>query len=242
MVGAMFLSIYLDFVVPGEGRYGRARTGLQDEASAKRPPPEATPDAPWHVPAGIRIDQLPRLWILDRSLIQILRKLGGLNLGVSTSSGYIHCAVLFFLKTTRVTLSKAAPSGARLTRRHCIQGLHLNLPALGGGHPGPIGSLSHESAGWRAIGNEDHPAGYLPVFSSVLFAGERSFPVLRTNPDSPSRQDSDLFHVIGMHDECGDHGLIFGVVFADVDLPSLLGRATGIHDEAFTRHRYHLSV
>jgi hypothetical protein len=42
-----------------------------------------------------------------------------------------------------------------------------------------------------------------------------------------------------MHGQSADQGLILGVVFPDIDLLALLGRAASVHDETPTSHRWH---
>jgi hypothetical protein len=56
------------------------------------------------------------------------------------------------------------------------------------------------------------------------------------DPNGPSRDDSNVFHIVGVHDQRADERLVFGVVLANVNLLALLRRATRIHDEAPGRH------
>ena len=46
-----------------------------------------------------------------------------------------------------------------------------------------------------------------------------------------------VLHVVGVHGDGVDDGLVFGVVLADVDLLALLGGAARIHQETLTGHR-----
>ena len=99
-----------------------ARTGHDDEASAKRPPAKATPDPPRHVPADIGVDQLPCLQILDNRLVEILRKLSRLSpFVISMRSFYTHRIVLrlsknrFVLRTDEPNPKLIAISRSRLS-------------------------------------------------------------------------------------------------------------------------------
>src|SRR5262245_53711688 len=47
----------------------------------------------------------------------------------------------------------------------CRNQLHPHFPALRGGHSRPVRGLAHEPAGWRAVGDEDHPGGDLAILA-----------------------------------------------------------------------------
>jgi hypothetical protein len=65
---------------------------------------------------------------------------------------------------------------------------------------------------------------------------EKTFPGVGSDPDSSSREDSDVSHIVWVHNQGADESLVFGVVFANVDLLALLRRAASVHDEASGRH------
>src|SRR5262249_54321625 len=104
--------------------------------------------------------------------------------------------------------------------------LHLDLPAFRGGHPRAVGAAAHESSGARTIRDEDHARGHFP-----LAAPERGLAVGRADPDCSPRGHAHGPHVVRMHGQGADDGLVLGIVLADVDLLTLLGRATSVHEE-----------
>jgi hypothetical protein len=65
---------------------------------------------------------------------------------------------------------------------------------------------------------------------------EKTLAGLGSDPDGSSWEDSDLPHVVWVHDQGGDESPVFGVVFANVNLLALLRRAARVHDEAARRH------
>src|SRR5580692_4296933 len=82
---------------------------------------------------------------------------------------------------------------------------HVDFPTFGGWHPGSIRVLSHEPARRRSIGHEDHALGNL-----TLFALEQGLPGVRTHPHRFAGSNADFLHVLGMHGDGIDNGLILG--------------------------------
>jgi len=121
--------------------------------------------------------------------------------------------------------------GGRLLRAFRSDRFDLDLPAFGGRHARSVGVLAHETASWRAIRDENHSWGNLS-----LFALEKTLAGLGSDPDGPSREDSDFSHIVWVHDQGGDESLVFGVVFPNVNLLPLLRRAARVHNEASGRH------
>jgi len=91
--------------------------------------------------------------------------------------------------------------------------------------------VAHETASWRAIRDENHPWGDFSVRASEnTLAGRGS------DPDGTSWKDSDRSHIVWVHDKGADESLVFGVVFANVNLLALLRRAARVHYEPPGRH------
>ena len=63
-----------------------------------------------------------------------------------------------------------------------------------------------------------------------------SYQLGSADADGRAVGDAQLLHVVGVHGDGVDDGLVFGAVLADVDLLSLLAGATGIHDESLACH------
>jgi hypothetical protein len=61
---------------------------------------------------------------------------------------------------------------------------------------------------------------------------EKTLTGVGSNPYGSSRDDSDVSHVVGVHDQGADESLVFGVVFANINLLALLRRAARVHDKA----------
>src|SRR5262245_56667508 len=108
---------------------------------------------------------------------------------------------------------------------------NLDLPTLGCGHPCSIRVTAHEVAcGW-SVRNENHARR---DFS--LDALERDLTVHGSHTHTSALDDTGLFHVVGVHVERADDGLILGRILPDVDLLALFGRTAGVHDKAPAFH------
>src|SRR5262245_18963880 len=112
-----------------------------------------------------------------------------------------------------------AKSVGRLRRDY----LDLHFPALGSWHPRPIGVPAHESAGWRAVGDEEHPERDV-----AFLALERGLAVLRADAEGRPGGDAERLHVLGVHGQRIDNGLVLRVILADIDLLALFAGAARI--------------
>src|SRR5437762_12075120 len=83
----------------------------------------------------------------------------------------------------------------------------------------------------RSIRNKDHT---LPKLA--FHASKGRLAILRTNPDIAARLNPDGLHVLRVHGQRADNGLILRIVLANVDLLPLFRGATGVHDEALLFH------
>ena len=78
-------------------------------------------------------------------------------------------------------------------------------------------------------------ANALGDFIFALPALEGRLTVFRPHPHGATGRNAGFLHVVGMHGDGADDGLVHGAVLADIDLLALLGRAAGIHDESIPR-------
>src|SRR5258707_940602 len=62
---------------------------------------------------------------------------------------------------------------------------NFNFPALGRGHSGSIGGLTHQVAGRRSVGNEDHSLRHL-----AFHAGECDLTVVRLDSNAAAGCDA----------------------------------------------------
>src|SRR5215471_15300584 len=95
--------------------------------------------------------------------------------------------------------------------------LDLYFPSLRRGHAGPIGALAHELARRRSVRHKDHSLWDVP-----FFALKKGLAIVRSNSHGAAGTDASCFHVIDVHHDGVDDGLVLGGVFADVYLLALL--------------------
>src|ERR1043166_1150661 len=114
-----------------------------------------------------------------------------------------------------------------------LNGFDFHFPALRRRHTGAVCGLTHQPAGRRTVGHEDHARGHL-----TFLAGEQRFAVARADAHRAAGGDARFLHIIGVHRDGVDDGLVFRTVLADVDLLALLGGAARIHEEPLARHAH----
>jgi hypothetical protein len=108
----------------------------------------------------------------------------------------------------------------------------FDFPPLRGGHTCSIGSLSHKPARRRTIRNENHSLRHF-----AFLALKKTLAVVGANADRLPRRNADFLHVVRVHDNRADEGLVFGRIFADIDLLALFGGSTCIHEKTSGHER-----